>query len=167
MVQTSDVINEEPLGSSPILGCEERREKKLLQETADLWAQIEDDSISAEINSKELMGKQEEISIFALLKAVAALLQPERNRKVSQPGPSSTAGRGILRSALVAGFVDANAVTQKGEDARASYVRGQNRTAAVEMGYKQSLTQRWSKVQWHRNTFPAPPTHLKVAGMFL
>lgn len=36
MEQTSDVINEEPLGSSPNLGCEQRREKELLQETPDL-----------------------------------------------------------------------------------------------------------------------------------
>lgn len=35
-VQASDVINEELLGSSPDLGCEQSREKELFQATPDL-----------------------------------------------------------------------------------------------------------------------------------
>jgi len=84
------------------------------------------------------------------------MLQSECNHKLSQTQPGSKAARGILRSALVAGLGKANAVTQKGEEASASHVRCRNRTAAIEKGYKQSLTPHWSKVQQHRNTFPAP-----------
>lgn len=32
------------------------------------------------------------------------------------------------------------------------------RTAAIEKGHKESWSPRWSKVQWRRNTFPAPHT---------
>lgn len=67
MVPTSDVINEEPLGSRPNVGCEQRKEK-LLQETADLRAQMEDGSISAERNGRGFMRKSEEFPIFATLR---------------------------------------------------------------------------------------------------
>lgn len=55
-----------------------------------------------------------------MLKVEAAPLWSERNHKLSQAEPSRKAGRGILRSALVAGLVEANAVIQKGEKASAS-----------------------------------------------
>lgn len=71
-----------------------------------------------------------------MLKVEAAVLQSECNRKLSQTEPRGKAGQGILRSALVAGLVKANAVTQKGEEASASYIWCQNRTAAIEKGYK-------------------------------
>lgn len=56
MVRTSDVINEDPLGSRPNVGCEQRKEK-LLQETPDLRVQIEDDGILTERNSRGFMRK--------------------------------------------------------------------------------------------------------------
>lgn len=67
------------------------------------------------------MRKQEEFSVFATLKLEAARLQSERNGKLSQTGPRSERG-GILRSALVVGLVDANAVTEKGRETSASHV---------------------------------------------
>lgn len=73
MVPTSDVINEEPLGSRPNVGCEQRK-RKLLKETPDLRAQMEDGSISAERNGRGFMRKSEEFPIFATLKAEVAVL---------------------------------------------------------------------------------------------
>lgn len=46
LVQNSDVTNEEPLGSSPKLGCEGRKKKELFQETPDSWGQTEEDNVS-------------------------------------------------------------------------------------------------------------------------